>query len=268
MNGESNTTDALTSCIVSRLKRFGQDSLQQNTDMFGKIEPAAHALVTDIERYPHAFVLACIADRRAPFKIAWGLPQRIREFAGGFEFERLARLPRSGWSSVLRSSGHPLANAMERFLPAAIEYIGYRYDGDAARIWAAGSSGAAVVRRFLEFDGVGSKIANMAANILIRKHGVTLTKPMPDIAVDTHVLRVFERLGLLRPLAHSGLSSTSTKEKQQLLVQLRARELRPAWPGELDWPVWQVGSKWCHARAPKCRCCDMRSVCPSAGSLD
>ena len=230
--------------------------------MFPGLEPAAHALVTDIERYPHAFVLGCVADRRVRSDIAWGLPQRIREVAGDFEFETVAGLPRNAWSSVLQSSGHPLANAMERFLPAAIEYIGYRYDGDAARIWASGSSGAAVVRRFLAFDGVRSKIANMAANILIRKFGVTLTPPMPDIAVDTHVLRVFERLGLLRRLAHSRLRST--KEKQQLCVQLRARELSPVWPGELDWPVWQVGNERCHAQAPDCGNCCMKRICPSS----
>lgn len=269
MNVESNTTDALTSCVVSRLKRFGVDSLQQNPGIFGNLEPSANALVTDIKRYPHAFVLGCVADRRVRAEIAWGLPQRVREIAGGFEFETLARLPKSAWSSALQSSGHPLPNVMERFLPAAIEHIGYRYDGDAGRIWAAGSSGLAVVRRFLAFDGVGPKIANMAANILIRKFGVTLTKPKPDIAVDTHVLRVFERLGLLPPPAHSGLRSPrSPNGKQHLLVQLRARELSPDWPGELDGPVWQVGSNWCHVSAPNCRCCEMRSICPSARSFD
>ncbi len=67
-----------------------------------------------------------------------------------------------------------------------------RYGGDAARLWANGSSGAAVARRFLAFDGVGLKIANMAINILIRDFGIHLTRPMLDIAVDTHVLRVFD----------------------------------------------------------------------------
>ena len=82
------------------------------------------------------------------------------------------------------------------------------YGGDASRIWADGSSGAAVARRFLAFDGVGPKIANMAVNILIRDFHIGLATPMADIAVDTHVLRVFERLGLLDRLEHSQLRST------------------------------------------------------------
>ena len=96
---------------------------------------------------------------------------------------------------MLPSSGHRLRTEMARLLPAAIRHIAGRYGGDASRIWADGSSGAAVVRRFLAFDGVGPKIANMAVNILIRDFRIHLTRPMPDIAVDTHVLRVFERLG-------------------------------------------------------------------------
>ena len=251
--------------IISRLKRFGEEEIKREDGVSGiKVGPAARALVNDIERYPHAFVLACIADRQTKSDIAWSLPHAIREAASGFEFDTLRRLPKSDWASVLASSGHRLGTQMERLLPAAIRHIRDRYCGDASRIWANGSSGAAVARRFLAFDGVGPKIANMAVNILIRDFGIHLTRPMPDIAVDTHVLRVFERLGLLGRLDHSQLRST--KYKQGLRLQLRARELNPEWPGELDWPAWLVGRTWCHAgRAPECHECRMRSVCPRDG---
>ena len=256
------TADSLTDCIVSRLKRFGKDSLGQKGGVSGlKIGTSAHELVNDLEHYPHAFVLGCVADRRVNAEIAWGLPNLIREEAGDFNIETLERLSESAWSSALKRSGHPLAKEMRRLLPAAIQLIRYSYAGDAARIWRRGSSGAAVVRRFLAFDGVNTKIANMAANILIRDFEISFAEPMPDIAVDTHVLRVFERLGLLRRLEHSHLRST--KPKQQLRLQLRARELSPKWPGELDWPTWHIGWKFCHAgREPECGICPMESVCP------
>lgn len=222
------------------------------------VKPAALALVKDLDGHPHAFVLACIADRQTRGDIAWNLPHAIREAAGDFEFDTLKQLPKSKWAEVLASSGHWLGNDMGRLLPEAIRHIGDRYDGNASRIWASGSSGVAVARRFLAFDGVGPKIANMAANILIRDFDVPLANPMPDIAADTHVQRVFERLGLLGRLRH--------REKQQHRLQLRARELNPDWPGELDWPAWFVGRTWCHARrAPNCDQCDMRSVCPQDG---
>ena len=251
--------------ITSLLKRFGAESLERKGGISGiNVEDDARALVNDLERYPHAFVLACIADRQTKADIAWSLPHAIREAASGFEFDTLRGLSEDQWTSVLASSGHRLATEMERLLPAAIGHIGDRYGGDASRIWASGSSGAAVARRFLAFDGVGPKIANMAVNILIRDFGIRLTRPMPDIAVDTHVLRVFERLGLLGRLEHSQLRST--QGKQQLRLQLRARELNPEWPGELDWPAWLVGRTWCHARrAPECHECYMRSLCPRDG---
>lgn len=251
--------------IISRLKGLGTDSIKREYGVSGiNVEDDARDLVNDLERYPHAFVLACIADRQTISDIAWGLPHAIRKAASGFKVDTLLGLEQSVWASVLKSSSHRLATQMERLLPAAIRHIRDGYGGDASRIWADGSSGAAVARRFLAFDGVGPKIANMAVNILIRDFGIRLTRPMPDIAVDTHVLRVFERLGLLGRLDHSELSST--KDKQALRLQLRARELSPEWPGELDWPAWLVGRTWCHAgRPPECRECYMRSVCPRDG---
>ncbi|MDE0358747.1 MAG: iron-sulfur cluster loop [Gammaproteobacteria bacterium] len=251
--------------IATRLKRFGAKSLERKGGVSGiRVEPAARALVNDLDGHPHAFVVACIADRQTKADIAWNLPHAIRERAGDFEFDTLRQLQESEWAAVLASSGHRLATKMERRLPAAIRHIRDRYGGDASRIWRHGSSGAAVARRFLAFDGVGPKIANMAVNILIRDFGVALATPMPDIAVDTHVLRVFERLGLLDRLEHSELRSTQGKQQHRL--QLRARELNPEWPGELDWPAWRVGSTWCHARRPpKCDQCYMGSVCPRVG---
>ncbi|WP_420449043.1 iron-sulfur cluster loop [Candidatus Palauibacter sp.] len=251
--------------VVSCLKRLGADSLERKGGVSGiDIENDARALVNDLERYPHAFVLACIADRQTEANIVWSLPHAIREAASGFDFDTLLSLPKNVWASALASSGHWLATELEQLLPAAIRHIGNRYGGDASRIWADGSSGAAVARRFLAFDGVGLKIANMAVNILIRDFDIELAAPMPDIAVDTHVLRVFERLGLLGRLEHSPLSST--KNKQKLRLPLRARELSPEWPGEIDWPAWRVGKTWCHVRRPPdCHKCYMRSVCPRDG---
>lgn len=254
--------------IVTRLKRFGAESRERKGGVSGiNVEPAARALVNDLDGHPHAFVLACIADRQTKADIAWNLPHAIREAAGDFEFDTLRQLRQSEWASVLASSGHRLATKMEKLIPAALRHIGDRYGGDASRIWNDGSSGAAVARRLLAFDGVGLKIANMAVNILIRDFDVALATPMPDIAVDTHVLRVFERLDLLDRLEHSELRST--QGKQQLRLQLRARELNPEWPGELDWPAWLIGSKWCHARrSPECDECAMGSVCPQGGLMD
>ena len=125
MSGESILADLPINRIVSSLKQFGKDSLKQYGVSGIKIDDSERALVNDLERYPHAFVLACIADRQTKAEIAWSLPHKIREAAGDFEFETLAGLQGNVWSSAL--SDHRLAAQMERLLPAAIRLIGDRY---------------------------------------------------------------------------------------------------------------------------------------------
>ncbi len=88
--------------IISHLKRLGAESLEPGIGVSGiEVEPAACDLVNDLERYPHAFVLACIADRQTKANIAWGLPYAIREAASGFDLDTLLRLPKEEWASVL-----------------------------------------------------------------------------------------------------------------------------------------------------------------------
>lgn len=114
--------------IISQLKQFGAESLEPGIGVSGiDVEPAARDLVNDLERYPHAFVLACIADRQTKSDIAWSLPLAIRKAAGGFDLDALLRLREDEWASVLASSGHPLATKMARSLPAAMRHIGDRY---------------------------------------------------------------------------------------------------------------------------------------------
>ena len=110
-----------------------------------------------------------------------------------------------------------------------------------------------VVFRFLEFEGVGPKIANMAANILARDFKVPFSDYFSiDISADVHVRRVFGRLGLTRPNATI----------EQLIF--RARSLNPKFPGLMDFPVWEIGRNWCGPKIQKCNECYMKDLCPSS----
>jgi endonuclease-3 len=72
-----------------------------------------------------------------------------------------------------------------------------------------------------------------------------------DVPVDTHVSRVGTRLGLLRPGAP--------------FDELHDEMLRLTPPGaelELHVNLLRHGRRTCHARAPACRSCALRRMCP------
>jgi len=110
-----------------------------------------------------------------------------------------------------------------------------------------------VVFRFLQFHGVGPKIATMAANILARRFKVRFSDYTAiDISADVHVRRVFRRLGLVR--------SGATPDE----VIYKARALNPEFPGILDFAAFSIGREWCRPRIQLCGECYMQGVCPGA----
>jgi endonuclease-3 len=93
-----------------------------------------------------------------------------------------------------------------------------------------------------ELPGVGRKTA---ACVLLFSYGLR------DVPVDTHVSRVGTRLALLRPGAG--------------FDELHDEMLRLTPPGaelELHVNLLRHGRRTCHARAPACRACALRRMCP------
>jgi hypothetical protein len=153
-------------------------------------DAAADRLLNDIEGHPHAFVLGCVMDRQISASKAWHIPQYFAMSLGSFSIESLARLSVSKVKRLM--SGPP---RLHRF-PTAM------YEGDASRIWSGTPPSAEVVYRFLEFDGIGPKIATMAVNLLAREFKVPFADHYSiDVSADVHVRRVFVRLGLCAPKA-------------------------------------------------------------------
>lgn len=191
----------------------------------------AEQMLHDLKNTPHHFVLACVMDRQIRASRAWLIPYKIGHEIGGFEFERYESLAvRDATALFGRGKYHRFNDMMARCFVSAVGRIRSEYDGDASKIWSGEPSCAAVIRRFLEFDGVGIKIATMATNILIRELGVELRdKSAIDISPDSQVMKYFIKQGLLRKEA-------SIPE----LIYL-ARELSPDYPGRLDALAWFGG---------------------------
>lgn len=221
---------------------------------FAKIEQADR-LLNDLDNFPHAFVIACVMDRQIKAERAWLIPYAFAEKLGGFSMDALTRLSQAEIRDLMAKPVplHRFVDKMSGHFWSAVQRIASDYAGDASGIWAGRPPSAAVVYRFLAFDGVGPKIASMAANILARDFKIPFDDYYSiDISADVHVRRVFGRLGICAPDATI----------EQLVY--KARALHPAFPGIMDLPSWEIGRNWCKPRTPLCGSCYMKDLCPAA----
>ena len=106
--------------------------------------------------------------------------------------------------------------------------------------------GGAVPESFEELirlPGVGRKTANVVSSIAFGR---------PAIAVDTHVFRVSNRLGL-------------AKGETPLEVELKLQKAIPVekWSSAHHWLIWH-GRCVCRAKNPLCNECPLLEVCPSS----
>lgn len=88
--------------------------------------------------------------------------------------------------------------------------------------------------------GVGQKTANV---VLANAFGV------PTIAVDTHVFRVSNRLGLAN-------SKNVEKTEEQLKVAIPKKD----WVAAHHWLIFH-GRRVCHSQRPACESCTLNSLC-------
>ena len=88
--------------------------------------------------------------------------------------------------------------------------------------------------------GVGQKTANVVSSVWFDKDA---------IAVDTHVFRVSNRLGLAR-------ANTPLKTEEQLKEAIPQED----WSKAHHWLIWH-GRRVCHAQKPDCFRCPLSAVC-------
>lgn len=239
--------------IVEELIRRGKELLRQppkKLELTGN--PEADDLINDLENFPHAFVLACIMDRQMKAEKVWLIPYEISKEIGGFEFSKLLKITQNEFKNIFkRRRLHRFNNIMAEYFYLGIQKIHRDYNDDASNIWKGKPSSATIVRRFLEFKGVGVKIANMAVNILARDFKIPMSDYNGiDISPDRHVKRVFQRLGLV------------SKNASDDEVIYSARKLYPEYPGIFDTLCWEIGRNWCKPHKPDCNNCYLEQYCP------
>ncbi len=92
----------------------------------------------------------------------------------------------------------------------------------------------------MQLPGVGRKTANVVLSI---------ASDFDAIAVDTHVFRVANRIGLAR-------AKDVFKTEQHLMTNIPQKK----WSAAHHWLIWH-GRKICRARKPLCRQCPLNNIC-------
>lgn len=210
----------------------------------------ANSFLNDLDKFPHAFVLSCFMDRQTKAEIAWMIPIRIRDIFGSFEMKTLSEKSEDDYKKIFKENNlHRFTDVMPTVFYKAVQKIHNDYDDDASKIWKGEPSSATVVYRFLEFEGVGIKIATMATNILARQFKVPFSDYYSiDVSPDVHVKRVMNRMGLV-----------NSKDNDKIIY--KARELCPEFPGIIDYSLWEIGRTWCKANNPNCYECLVSREC-------
>ena len=160
-----------------------------------------------------------------------------------------------GWDKVAHAPGARIAKAIQaggladvksRYILGALQYLEKEAGGydlsflkgmelGAARAW------------LMRLPGVGMKTASCV---------LLFSLDMPAFPVDTHVLRVAGRLGLVAP--------KTTADAAHLEME---RLVRPADIYRCHVLLIEHGRKTCRARRPLCGVCIISSQCPSYNKL-
>ncbi|MFC1937118.1 iron-sulfur cluster loop [Chloroflexota bacterium] len=206
----------------------------------------ADDLLNDLQNYPHAFVLACVMNRQIKAERVWMIPYLVAEELGDFSINTLLSTSLDSFVEMFtKQSYHRFNVEMAKYFFQGIKRIHENYNNDASGIWRNNPGSASVVRKFLQFGGVGIKIATMATNILSRDFRIPFKEKLYiDISPDVHVMRVFKRLLLI--------DWNATADE---LIYC-ARELHPEYPGIFDLSAWEIGRNWCSPNPDKMKCAE------------
>lgn len=123
------------------------------------------------------------------------------------------------------------ANNKSDYLERMAKMLMNKYNGDIPKD----------VNRLQKLPGVGRKTAHVIMATLFK---------MPVIAVDTHVMRVSERIGL----------TTGAKNPLEVEEQLMLYTPKGAMHKISHWLILH-GRYVCTARSPKCNQCEIREIC-------
>lgn len=253
MNNQNKIIEVLKKEGVKLLNNKRRDIMfvyngEDNPDLAFKL----NSMYSNLEKYSFLFVLGCVMDRQIKTSRAWTIPYSVMEELNIKKFKDFLKFDKEAFIKIFEKKKlHRFNKIMAENFYNAIQLIHKKYNDDAYNIWRDRPKSATLVLRFLEFSGVGIKIATMATNILVRGYKIPVRdKICIDISPDVHVKKIFKRTGLVG-------ENVSIEE-----IIYKARELNPLYPGIFDFPVFNIGVNYCKINNPLCHKCYLNKYCP------
>jgi len=99
-------------------------------------DPESNKFLNDLERFPHAYVLACLMDRQIKAERAWIIPVEIMSILGTFEINKLFHTSLESYRKIFNEKKlHRFNDTTAEVFYSGVQYIVNKYNGDASNIW-------------------------------------------------------------------------------------------------------------------------------------
>jgi endonuclease-3 len=204
-----------------------QQRVAQLVEMLPKVYPGAH---TELNfKGPLQLLVATILSAQCTDKrVNMVTPALFKKYRTAKDY---ADAPQTQLERAIKSTGFFRNKA--KSIRAAMRAIAEEHGGKVP----------STMEALRELPGVGRKTANVVLGNAFGKN--------EGVVVDTHVVRLSQRLGL-----------TKHKDPEKIERDLMKLVPREHWTDWSHWLIWH-GRRRCYARKPDCANCEIFKLCPS-----
>lgn len=205
-------------------KRLSKESIHKVLELLGETYPEA---VCELNyRTPFQLLVATMLSAQSTDRTVNRITEKL--FSKYPDVESFLQLDQKTLENEIKEIGI-YRNKAKNILAMCQELV-FRFGGEVP----------ATMDELVTLPGVGRKTANVVLSNAFK---------IPALAVDTHVFRVSNRIGL----AHSD----NVLDTELQLLEKIPKEL---WSSAHHWLIWH-GRRICSARKPKCEACPLTQYC-------
>ncbi len=204
-----------------------RERVAQLAQAFTETYPGAHCEL-DFKTPLHLLIATILSAQCTDKRVNLVTPKLFAKYRTAADY---AKAPPAEMEAIIKSTG--FFRSKTKSIRAATAEIVAKYKGKVPD----------TMEELNGLPGVGRKTANVVlGNAFHRNEG---------IVVDTHVIRLSDRLGLTR--------QKDPEKIEQDLMKIVPRDQWTIWS---HWLIWH-GRRRCFARKPDCRQCEVLRLCPS-----